>query len=188
MRRRAEQVDRTRERITEATVRLHTTIGPSAASMSAIAEEAGVTRLTLYRHFASRDELFEACMSHWAERHPGPDVEGWRAIPLSRGRARRALREVYDYYRRNGSDLAPLYRDFVAWPESAQLRAGAQAGEMVDALLDGVRRRGAPLKRLRAAAGHALAFGTWRSLAVDQGLSDDEAVDLAVGFLQAASA
>lgn len=188
MRRRAEQVDRTRERITEATVRLHTTIGPAAASMSAIAEEAGVTRLTLYRHFASRDELFEACMSHWAERHPSPDIERWQTIPLSRGRARHALREVYGYYRRNGGEMGPLHRDFHAWPESAQLRVVAQMNEMVDALLHGVRRRGASLRRLRAAAGHALAFDTWRSLAVAQGLSDEEAVDLAVGFLQAASA
>ena len=48
MQRRAELVDATRQRIVEATVRLHTTVGPANASIAAIAEEAGVTRLTVY--------------------------------------------------------------------------------------------------------------------------------------------
>ena len=53
MQKRGEAVDRTRQRITDAAVRLHTSIGPSEASMSAVADEAGVTRVTLYRHFSS---------------------------------------------------------------------------------------------------------------------------------------
>ena len=65
MRRRAEQVDETRLRITEAAVRLHTTVGPAHTSIAAIAEAAGVTRLTVYRHFADLDTLFEACTAHW---------------------------------------------------------------------------------------------------------------------------
>src|SRR5665647_2726981 len=66
MRRRAEQVNQTRERITEAAARLHTTVGPAHSSIAAIAEEAGVTRLTVYRHFADLDALFEACRAHWS--------------------------------------------------------------------------------------------------------------------------
>src|ERR1039457_6337227 len=50
MRRRAELVDGTRQRITEATVRLHTTVGPAHTSIAAVAEEAGVTRLTVYAY------------------------------------------------------------------------------------------------------------------------------------------
>ena len=42
MRKRAEQTHATRQRIIEATVRLHTTVGPAHTSISAIAEEAGV--------------------------------------------------------------------------------------------------------------------------------------------------
>src|SRR5450756_2236866 len=74
MRRRAEQVNQTRERITEAAARLHTTVGPAHSSIAAIAEEAGVTRLTVYRHFAHLDALFEACRAHWSARHPRPDA------------------------------------------------------------------------------------------------------------------
>ena len=43
MKRRAEQVDETRLRVTEAAVRLHTTVGPAHSSIAAVAEEAGVT-------------------------------------------------------------------------------------------------------------------------------------------------
>ena len=95
MRKRGEAVNRTRQRITDAAVRLHTSIGPSRASMSAVADKAGVTRVTLYRHFPSMDELFTACMTDWRALHPPPDVERWRAIPGLRAAAadgaRRAL-------------------------------------------------------------------------------------------------
>ena len=42
--------------------------------------------------------------------------------------------------------------------------------------------------RLRAVVGHVAALSTWRSLAVEQGLSTDEAVELAVGWVIAAGA
>src|SRR5674476_670737 len=74
MKRRAEQVDETRQRITEAAVRLHTTVGPAHSSIAAVAEEAGVTRLTVYRHFADLDALFAACRAHWSARNPRPDA------------------------------------------------------------------------------------------------------------------
>jgi AcrR family transcriptional regulator len=48
---RLEAVDETRLRITEATVRLHERVGPAATTVSGVAEEAGVTRLTVYLNF-----------------------------------------------------------------------------------------------------------------------------------------
>ncbi len=57
---------------------------------------------------------------------------------------------------------------------------------MVDSLVDGLDLRAAARRLLRAAAGHVVAFWTWRSFAVDQGLITTEAVDLAVRFLGAA--
>jgi len=186
MRRRAELVDLTRQRITEAAVRLHTTVGPSEASLSAVAEEAGVTRLTLYRHFPTRDQLFAACMGHWRSLHPPPDPDAWRRIPAFDVRARRALQELYAWYRQNGGDLYPIYRDATYTPESNQRARTAMDARMVDALVDGLGLRAAARRRLRAAAGHVVAFWTWGSFAVDQGLTTTEAVDLAVRFLGAA--
>ena len=77
MRRRAEQVDRTRQRIVEATVELHGSVGPAATTIAAIAEAAGVTRLTVYRHFPDEDALFAARSAHWLARQQLPDPAAW---------------------------------------------------------------------------------------------------------------
>ncbi|HEU4572144.1 MAG TPA: TetR family transcriptional regulator, partial [Candidatus Limnocylindrales bacterium] len=65
MSRRAERVDETRQRITDAAIRLHTSVGPSGTSIAAVADAAGVTRLTVYRHFPDMAALFAACSAHW---------------------------------------------------------------------------------------------------------------------------
>jgi hypothetical protein len=38
----------------------------------------------------------------------------------------------------------------------------------------------------RAAIGHAIAFSTWRSLCHDQGLAEDQAIDLMLATVRAA--
>ena len=58
MQKRAEQMDETRQRIVESTVRLHGTLGPAQTTIAGIARDAGVTRLTVYRHFPDFDGLF----------------------------------------------------------------------------------------------------------------------------------
>ena len=186
MRRRAELVDETRQRITDAAIRLHTTVGPSKTSISTIADEAGVTRLTVYRHFANADELFEACRGHWRVQHPRPDTTAWRAIPHLEDRARRAFTELYGWYRQNGADLYPIFRDAEWMPRSSQETARAEARATVEDLVadHDTRARG---RLLRAAAGHLTGYWSWRSLAIEQGLNDVEAVDLAVGILMGAA-
>ena len=80
LRARAAAMDRTRQRITQAAIELHGTIGPAATTMSAVAEKAGVTRATLYRHFANEDLLFTACSADWLAANPRPDLARWAAI------------------------------------------------------------------------------------------------------------
>jgi AcrR family transcriptional regulator len=179
MGKRAELVDQTRRRITEAAVRLHTSIGPSSTSMSAVAEEAGVTRLTLYRHFPNGDALFAACMSHWRALHPPPDPDAWRSVHPLRARVRRAVADVYRWYEENGEDLYPLYRDDAFTPESTLAARRANVDRMVDAILDGETLRGRAKGRIRALAGHVLDFWTWRSLHQEQGLRGTELVEVA---------
>ncbi len=72
--RRAERQAQTRQRIVEAAVDLHSTVGPATTSISAIAERAGVQRHTVYAHFPDETLLFEACSSHWIDANPFPDV------------------------------------------------------------------------------------------------------------------
>jgi AcrR family transcriptional regulator len=187
MRRRAEHVDETRQRIVEATVSLHTTVGPAATSIAGIAEEAGVTRLTVYRHFPDLDQLFEACTAHWRASNPGPDPARWTEFGDLEGRARHALGELYAFYRRTGDELYPIFRDMAAMPPRAQAAAAAESGLIAEDLVSGLVPPGAAGRRLRAAAGHVVGLATWRSLAVEQGLGHEEVVELGVRFLCAAA-
>ena len=52
--------------IVAAAVALHGRVGPANTTVSAIAEAAGATRVTVYPHFPDEDALFAACTSHWA--------------------------------------------------------------------------------------------------------------------------
>lgn len=187
MRRRAELVDQTRLRITEAAVRLHTTVGPGNTSISAVAQEAGVTRLTVYRHFADQDELFDACRRHWYAANPPPDTEAWRTIPGLEDRARRAFSDLYGWYREHGVELFPIYRDMASMPRSTQEQARTDARARADTLVDGIPVPAVARRTLRAVAGHLLGLMTWRSLVVEQGLGDDEAVEVAVRLLSTAA-
>ena len=187
MRRRAELVDQTRLRITEAAVRLHTTVGPANTSISTVAEEAGVTRLTVYRHFADQDELFDACRRHFYEVNPTPDTEAWRAIPGLEDRARRAFSDIYGWYGEHGAELFPIYRDMASMPRSTQEQVRTDARARADALVHGLTVPHEARRALRAVAGHLLGLMTWRSLVVEQGLGHDEAVEVAVRLLCAAA-
>jgi len=188
MRKRAQQVDETRQRIVEAAAELHTTVGPANTTVSALAEVAGVTRLTVYRHFPDEDELFNACRRHWIVRHPRPDPDVWRTLAPLEERARTALAGLYAWYGAHGEALYPIHRDFTAMPASVQRSIRADDARTADALIDGSGLRGNARRRLRAAAGHVIGYWTWRSLSIDQGLDHGDAVCLAVRLLTAAGA
>lgn len=186
MGRRAEQVEATRQRIVAAAVGLHTTVGPADTTVSELAEWAGVSRLTVYRHFPEEETLFQACLAHWSARHPWPDPAAWRDIEDPGVRAREALAELYGWYGEHGDDLLPIYRDLPVAPRPAQESVDEHDRTMAEALVAG---REAPEQRrlrLRAAAVHVVRFWTWHSLAVEQGLGDQQAAELAAGMLEAA--
>jgi AcrR family transcriptional regulator len=190
MRRRAEAQLETRRRITESAVELHGTLGPSRTSMSAVAEHAGVRRSTLYRHFPDEAALFEACSAHWGAANPPPDLGAWGAIESPEVRLSVALEELYAFYGRAAPMLENLIRDEQAVPFVRE-RFAAFHGYLAaaaDTLMAGRRLRGAAQRRVRAALGHALAFSTWRSLVVEQGLDPTEARGLMRALVDASSA
>jgi AcrR family transcriptional regulator len=180
MQRRAEHIDETRLRITEAAVRLHTSIGPANTTIAGIADEAGVTRLTVYRHFADADEVFNACMGHWTAQHPAPDPATWRSVPDLPSRVRLALGLISDWYRDVADDLAPIERDIASIPQSARDRRNGRVIAWIDAVLGDVKD---PSGVVRAVVGHVVSIATWRSLVVDQGLEPAMAVDLEVRWV-----
>jgi AcrR family transcriptional regulator len=183
MSRRAELVEGTRERITAATARLHTTVGPANTSVASIAEEAGVTRLTVYRHFSDLEVLFEACRAHWRAENPPPDPRLWAETPGLEARARRGLTEFYGWYRDHAEALFPIYRDMTTMPGSSQETMRSENRRLGDLLVADDVPDGDPGRKVRAAARHLLDYRTWRSLAIQQELGDDEAVDIGVRLL-----
>lgn len=180
MKRRAELEAQTRRRITESAVELHGTLGPARTSISAVAEHAGVPRSTVYRHFPDEEALFGACSAHWAAENPPPDVSRWERIADPDERLRVALGELYSYYRRAGGMLDKLLRDEQAVPIVADLFAPFHQlmAAIAEVLMRGRGLRGKARSRVRAAIGHAISFRTWRQLTAEQGLADDEAVEL----------
>lgn len=180
LRRRAERQAETRRRIVEAAVALHTSVGPARTTDLAVAEKAGVTRRTFYRHFPDELSLWRACTGHGLQRWPPPDPDRWRAVADPGRRLHEALTELYAYYREVGTGLAVILRDAPLLPRELLgvpsrmdvLRA------MPAVLLEGWRVRGRRREVLAAALVHATAITTWESLVHRQGLSDAEAVRL----------
>jgi AcrR family transcriptional regulator len=176
---RAERLADTRRRIVEAAVGLHTTVGPAATTISAIAASAGVQRHTVYAHFPDEATLFGACSAHWAAANPFPDTSGWFAEADAERRLRAALSAVYQWYERVETPLALFARDAEAVPANVRDVRLDRMGLLADALSVGWSRR----RVVRAALGHALAFETWRSLVRREGLTRRQAVDSMVKFV-----
>ncbi len=183
--RRAELEQETRQRITESAVALHGTLGPSRTSVTAIAEHAGVRRSTVYRHFADDAALFAACSSHWRATNPPPDLEAWAAIEDPDKRMRTALEQLYAFYRRTQAMLDNLHRDEAIVP-TVQRTFSAFRGYLAAARDVLIRGRGRVPRRVRGAVGPALAYPTWRSLAVEQELDDRQAAELMCRLVEAA--
>src|SRR5215468_3988408 len=70
---RAESQRATRDRIAQAAAELHEEKGVANTTVAEIARRAGVTRLTVYNHFADLGELLPACAAHYEKLHPLPD-------------------------------------------------------------------------------------------------------------------
>jgi AcrR family transcriptional regulator len=178
MDKRALDVASTRQDIVEAAVRLHGSIGPAATTVSAVAQEAGVTRLTVYRHFPDAEALFAACSAHWGSGQTYPDVPAWLEVADPAERLRVGLADLYRFYAEGEPMLTRTNRDRDALPETIRARNAEAAVAQRDALLAAFTRvRGARRRRLQAVLGHAVSFWTWRSLCLDQSLSQREAVD-----------
>ena len=189
LKRRAERQEETRQRIVEAAVALHTNLGPSRTTVKAIAEEAGVTRPTVYAHFPDERSLFQACSGHVGATVPAPDASVWRAVADPAGRLETALRAWYAHYERLETLLNNVERDARVMPIVAELNGHRlhELDELRELLLEGWPARGARRARLRKAIGHALQFGTWESLVRGQGCRPAEAVGLMVALARAAA-
>jgi AcrR family transcriptional regulator len=187
MRKRADDVAETRQRIVEAAAHLHGTIGLAATTISALADEAGVTRLTVYRHFPDNEALFAACSTHWASGQRFPDPAAWRRIGDPEQRLRVGLADLYRFYRDAEPMLTNLHREAAMIPSALRAQSAATDARLRETLLKPFDLKGARRRRVRAVVGHATSFETWRSLCIDHGLSSREAVKAMTALVLATS-
>ena len=172
---RARRQAETRQRIVEATVELHTSVGPAHTTISAIARRAGVERHTVYSHFPDERTLAGACSAHWSDLHPRPEVGRWLELDAPESQLRGVLTDVYAWFEEVEPELEVILRDAPLTPAHAEIVE--QDEQAMSALADALARSWPRRKTVRAAIGHALEFETWRSLARRQGLSRKQAVD-----------
>lgn len=183
MTRRAERQAETRQRIVEAAVDLHGSVGPALTNTSMVAERAGVQRHTLYAHFPDERSLHLACSGLVVERDPLPDAAPWQGIADRRERLRVGLQAVYDWYGRNQGLAACVLRD---GDHHALTR------EMIELRIE------PPMRACREVLGAALgtnqqamlrlmlSFSTWRTLVRESGLDQGAAVAAAVHAIEGA--
>jgi AcrR family transcriptional regulator len=181
--RRQAAVDATRTRILNAASDLHREIGPKATTASAVAHRAGVTRATLYRHFATQSDLRAATASDWATLHPRPKFAAWATIGDPAARLRAGLSELYAWYGSTAPAIGTFLRDKA--PDSlGTTDLPDPARQARNVLLPGwPSAAAAPM--LRPSLRLATAFETWRSLK-NENVADDEMVELMVRFVRIA--
>lgn len=181
---RAEQQEQTRERIVEATVALHEELGPANTSIKAIAERAGVQRLTVYRYFPDDLSIFQACTSHWLSFNPPPDAADWQDMANAKEKTATALLAFFKYYRGTETMWTGAYRDV---EDIAALREVLQGFEgyidqVRDSLLAPWKLKGKSKQQLSITLRHCLRFTSWQSLKREK-LNDKQIVDLVLGWI-----
>ena len=182
-------MEETRDRIARAAFELHATVGPSQATISAVAERAGVERHTVYRHFPDIVSLMRACTVHGMEVTGLPQPDRWASIADPLARLRTALEQMYAYYRANERLIGNILRDLPVMPELAAGSSDYQdhLGRVWGTVLaPWMRLRGARGNRVRAVASTALEFGTWQALTGRGGLTDAEAAATMVASVESA--
>jgi AcrR family transcriptional regulator len=182
---RAQQQAQTRQRIVEAAVELHGTVGPARTSLSMVAERAGVQRNTLYAHFPDERSLLMACSGLAIERDPLPDSRPWRTIADRSERLRTGLAAVYGWFERTEQLTACVMRDIEQHPtvrEISELRYGPVIGGWHEVLGEGLSARQRALLHL------ALSFQGWRALVREAGLDGAAATELMARAVETAAA
>lgn len=178
--RRAEAEEATRERIVSALMSLHEEVGPARTTVSAVADRAGVERLTVYRHFPDEPAMLRACSAHWSTLHPLPAMPAASSDPMQS--LQRTLLVLYAWYRANAAMLAQITKDEREIPLLKEIMA--PFGEHLDRVAADLDASW-PRRSTRRATTirHALEFSTWRSLDRLTG-SDRRAAVLVAGWVR----
>jgi AcrR family transcriptional regulator len=178
---RAESQERTRHRIAKAAAELHEEVGPAETTVAEIARRAGVSRLTVYKHFPDNASLYPACSAHHLSEQPLPDFEAALAPNDPVERVGSLLRTVYSgWYRVQQRIMRNLQRDRRLDPaldEFMRVNGDAALAGLADALTAGFDLETDRADRVRSMVLVALDFWTWDRL-TGEGMDDEAAAVL----------
>lgn len=182
---RADAVAETRARIVEAAKALHTDNGVRVTSWDDIAELAGVSSSTVYRHFPSLTELVPACARSVFDIIEPPTIADARTMFADRSspadRLEQLVRDSCACYRKGRGWLRAAHRERDLVPElHAALRV---IEDSLEVLIEAATDR--PLPGSRRHVLFVLSdFPFWWSL-TDRGVGDQQAEDHIVRLVRA---
>ena len=133
---------KTRQRILDATIKLHTQHGIFGTTWKDIATEADVAIGTVYKHFPTLDDLVPACGELLMERLRPPSPEAVTEIiggaTDPKERLRRVANELFAFYHRGGRHLEsdPRERELPAMREWGEYLRNMVAGFVREALAE----------------------------------------------------
>lgn len=165
-------------RIVTATVELHAQKGALATTHADIADAAGVSVATVYKHFPSREALLPHCTGMVAEQAPRIDMQAILGTHDRKNATGRLVRALHGRYRFMHPWMRWGARDAAALPALEQIIAAGrrQTEGLVRAVLDSV--SGKPVTdEVFALAMVILDYPAWQRL--DQMLNDPERVSSA---------
>ena len=189
LRARARRAAATRARIAAAAVELHSTVGPALATISAVAQRAGVQRHTVYAHFPDDVSLYRACVAHGIALWPLPDPRRWAHLDRAEERLAHGLAELYTYFKRTEQLWSNVTRDLPLLPglQEANAPVFAHWDLMRSTLAAPWRAQGRRRRLVEALIGHFLALETWRSLVRVGQLSHRATIAVAIDVIASAA-
>jgi AcrR family transcriptional regulator len=187
MTRRAASRNETRNRIVEATAKLHGARGVLGTSWQDIAREADVSVSTVYAHFPSLDELLPACGQLVMSRVRPPKADDAAEIigdaHSTRERLVQVARELFSFYERGGPHIEVDIRErqlpgMSEWEESQRATVAA----LVHAALVGERPTRASV-RLISAFFDLATYRALRTRGVSMNRAAETVAEVALGLL-----
>lgn len=162
----------TRQAIVDAAVKLH---GLGITTLSAVADEAGVSLPTVTKYFPTREDLFGACTKHVAENldYVAPDELAAIQDPVERIYA--TVRQILALHEQT---FGQSWTGYVLEDESPVMaKAMAEAAALTDALADVILNTQTSQSPRKKFVRGLLSPLTYRALRLKQGLSFEEIVD-----------
>jgi AcrR family transcriptional regulator len=175
----------TRARIVDAAKKLHAERGLLATGWDDIARVAGVSSVTVYRHFRSLHELIPACALSFVDEIRPMTVEeatvAFADLIDPRARLQRLVMSNCDCYERGEGWMNAATREAELIPELGEVVAAQQLTleRLIRAALEG----GRPAENMVATLRAIIDFPFWKSLR-NAGLSADEAKTTILGLVE----